>query len=147
MGIAVSVLEEIYAKGAVMLATTHLVDEEMKQQHEQQLERIKEVKKGEKAAQKLKRKSSFNVGDCVYISTMGRTGIVCQPENNKGEVTVMVMKNKFKINHKRLSLYVEGKDLYPDIDNYDMDIVLETKENRKKKKILSKRHVDGLIIE
>jgi MutS2 family protein len=229
MGIAVSVLEEIYAKGAVMLATTHyseikefaektpgfrngcmefdintlkplyrllvgragesnafnialrlgmdkriierahkitykeekiyeipvvkveeitnLVDEEMKQQHEQQLERIKEIKKVDKTSQKQKRQSAFNIGDCVYISTMGRTGIVCETENNKGEVTVMVMKNKFKISYKRLSLYVESKELYPDMDNYDMDIVLETKDNRRKKKILSKRHVEGMIIE
>lgn len=227
MGIAVSVLEEIYSKGAIMLATTHyseikefaektpgfkngcmefdintlkplyrllvgragesnafnialrlgmdkriierahkitykeekvyempvvkveeitsLVDKEMKQQHEQQLEKIKEIKKSDKSSQKYKRESAFNIGDCVYISTMGRTGIVCETENNKGEITVMVMKNKFKINHKRLSLYVEGKELYP--EDYEMDIVLETKDNRRKKKIMNKRHVEGMIIE
>ncbi|MDD3268409.1 MAG: DNA mismatch repair protein MutS [Syntrophomonadaceae bacterium] len=87
----------------------------------------------------------FNKGDCVYISTMQRTGIVYEPENGKGEVVVMVMKKKFRINHKRLNLYIEGKELYP--ENYDLDIVFESKENRKKRKQQSKHHIEGLIIE
>ncbi|MCX7922627.1 MAG: hypothetical protein N3B21_11560 [Clostridia bacterium] len=89
--------------------------------------------------------TGFNVGDCVYVSSMNRTGIVCERENSRGEVVVMVMKNKFKINKKRLSLYVEGKELYP--ENYDFDIVFESKEDRKKKKIMGKRHVKGVTIE
>jgi MutS2 family protein len=89
--------------------------------------------------------SSFSKGDCVYISSMNRTGIVYEPENSRGEVVVMVMKKKYKINHKRLSLHVEAKDLYP--ENYDLDIVFESKENRKKRHLMSKRHVEGLIIE
>ncbi|MEN6327746.1 MAG: DNA mismatch repair protein MutS, partial [Syntrophomonas sp.] len=87
----------------------------------------------------------FKKGDCVYISTMQRHGIVYEPENSKGEVVVMVMKKKFKINHKRLSLYIEGEELYP--ENYDLDIVFESKENRKKRKLQSKHHIEGLIIE
>ena len=87
----------------------------------------------------------FKKGDCVFISTMQRTGIVYEPENSRGEVVVMVMKKKYKMNHKRLSLYIEGKELYP--ENYDLDIVFETKENRKKRKQQSKHHIEGLIIE
>ncbi len=87
----------------------------------------------------------FKKGDCVYISTMQRTGIVYEPENSRGEVVVMVMKKKFKVNHKRLSLYIEGQELYP--ENYDLDIVFESKENRKKRKLQSKHHIEGLIIE
>lgn len=89
--------------------------------------------------------SSFIKGDCVYISSMDRTGIVYEPENSRGEVVVMVMKKKYKINHKRLSLHVAAKDLYP--EDYDLDIVFESKENRKKRKLMSKRHVEGLVIE
>lgn len=81
----------------------------------------------------------------MYISSMDRTGIVYEPENSRGEVVVMVMKKKYKINHKRLSLYVAAKDLYP--EDYDLDIVFESKENRKKRKLMSKRHVEGVIIE
>ncbi|GBF34775.1 recombination inhibitory protein MutS2 [Desulfocucumis palustris] len=87
---------------------------------------------------------TFKVGDCVFISGMGRTGIVYEEINSKGEVGVMVLKRKLKVNHKRLSLHVEAEKLYP--ENYDLDIVLETKENRKKRKIMSKRHVKGLTI-
>jgi hypothetical protein len=89
--------------------------------------------------------SSFIKGDCVYISSMDRTGIVYEPENSRGEVVVMVMKKKYKINHKRLSLHVAAKDLYP--EDYDLDIVFESKENRKRRKLMSKRHVEGLVIE
>jgi DNA mismatch repair protein MutS2 len=89
--------------------------------------------------------SNFVKGDCVYISSMDRTGIVYEPENSRGEVVVMVMKKKYKINHKRLSLYVAAKDLYP--EDYDLDIVFESKENRKKRKLMSKRHVEGVVIE
>lgn len=90
-------------------------------------------------------KQQYAVGDCVYIHSMRRTGIVCEPENNRGEVTVMVMKNRIKVNRKRLTLYVGGEELYP--DDYDMDIVLESKENRKKRKQMSKRHVPGITVE
>ncbi len=89
--------------------------------------------------------SGFKIGDCVYISTMNRTGIVCEAENSRGELGVMVMKKKFKINHKRLSLYIEGGELYP--EDYDFDIVFESKEDRKKKKLMTKRHVKGVQIE
>ncbi len=89
--------------------------------------------------------SKFQKGDCVFISTMNRTGIVCETENNRGEVVVMVMKKKYKINHKRLTLRVEAADLYP--ENYDLDIVFESKENRKKRKQFSKHHMEGVVIE
>lgn len=87
----------------------------------------------------------FEKGDRVYISTMKRTGVVCEPVNNRGEVVVMVMKKKYRINHKRLSLHIEAKDLYP--EDYDLDIILESKENRKKRKLMRKRHVEGNIVE
>jgi DNA mismatch repair protein MutS2 len=87
----------------------------------------------------------FKVGDCVFISSLGRTGIVYEEANGKGEVGVMVMKRKMKVNHKRLSPYIESEKLYP--ENYDLDIVFESKENRKKRKKMSKRHVEGMTIQ
>ncbi len=104
----------------------------------QLIEEASEVKKA-------KGVSGFKIGDCVFISTMNRTGIVCEAENSRGELGVMVMKKKFKINHKRLSLYIEGGELYP--EDYDFDIVFESKEDRKKKKLMTKRHVKGVQIE
>lgn len=87
----------------------------------------------------------FNIGDSVYISSMDRTGIVCEQEDGRGNLGVMVMQKKLIINKKRLSLHIASKDLYP--DDYDFDIIFESKENRKKKKIMSKKHVEGMVIE
>lgn len=114
-------------------------------QHEQELEKLKTVSKAKQVSEKQKAKPKFNIGDCVYISTMNRTGIVCELENNKGEIGVMVMKQKFKVNHKRLQLFIEGQELYP--EDYDFDIVFENKDDRKKKKLMSKKHVEGMTIE
>jgi MutS2 family protein len=112
--------------------------------HEEMIKKLEGANKLEAIAKNQKKKEGFNIGDCVYISTMDRTGIVCELQNGKGEVGVMVMKKKFKINHKRLSLYIEGQELYP--EDYDFDIVFESKENRKKDKIMYKRHVEGMEI-
>jgi DNA mismatch repair protein MutS2 len=114
-------------------------------QHQESLEKLKSISKVKNISEKQKEKPKFNLGDCVYISTMNRTGIVCELENNKGEVGVMVMKQKFKINHKRLTLYIDGEELYP--EDYDFDIVFESKDNRRKKKIMDRKHVEGVQIE
>jgi DNA mismatch repair protein MutS2 len=136
-----------------MLPEEHerLVDQEAVASHEQQIreaEKAKSFAKQADAAEKNEERKSqknFNIGDCVSISSMSRTGIVCEPENDKGEIVVMVMKKKFRVNAKRLTLYIDGKEMYP--DGYDFDVVLESKANRKKKKMMGKRHVEGLVIE
>ena len=128
-----------------------LVDCEAVASHEQQIRNAEKVKGFAKQSDNIKkneeRKSQkpFNVGDCVLISSMSRTGIVCEPENDKGEIVVMVMKKKYKVNVKRLTLYIDGKEMYP--EGYDFDVILESKDDRKKKKIMGKRHVEGLVIE
>ncbi|HCF50876.1 MAG TPA: DNA mismatch repair protein MutS, partial [Syntrophomonas sp.] len=81
----------------------------------------------------------------VYISTMQRTGVVCEEEDEKGDLVVLVLGKKVRINQKRLTLHIDRAELYP--ENYDLDIVLESKEDRKKRKIMRKRHVEGLVIE
>lgn len=118
---------------------------EIVKSHEEQLERAKTARKLEVVSEVQGKTSSFKIGDCVYISSMGRTGIVCEAENSKGEIGVMVMKKKLKINQKRLSLYVDGSELYP--EDYDFDIVFKSKDYRKKNKIMNKKHVEGMKIE
>lgn len=86
----------------------------------------------------------LEVGDCVLISYLGKTGIVCEAEDARGNVGVMIQKQRFKINRKRLALHITKSELYP--DDYDMDIVFESKEDRKKKKLMSRKHVEGLTI-
>lgn len=112
--------------------------------HEEQIEKLKKAEIKNNKGEKQKTEHKFKLGDCVYISFMGRTGIICELQNSKGEYGVMVMKKKLKINQKRLSLYIQNNELYP--EDYDFDIVFDTKENRKNKKILSKGHVDGVKV-
>lgn len=85
------------------------------------------------------------VGDRVYVSSLKTYGIVCELENHRGEVGVLIQHKKVTVNKKRLTLQGSAKDLYP--ENYDLDIVLQTKENRKKSKMMQRKHVDNLIIE
>lgn len=112
---------------------------------EKEDKKTESVVKKETRGEKPKKSPAFNVGDCVLISFLGKTGIVCQQENSVGEVGVLYQGKKIKINRKRLSLYVEAKELYP--QDYDMDILLESKENRKKRHKMDKKYVPGLVIE
>ncbi|WNS42251.1 endonuclease MutS2 [Paenibacillus sp. MMS20-IR301] len=90
-------------------------------------------------------KRDFEVGDAVYVSSLGRTGIVYEKKDSRGMVGVMIQKQKISVNHKRLKPYLLKEELYP--DDYDFDIIFESKENRKKRKLMQKRHVEGLSIE
>jgi dsDNA-specific endonuclease/ATPase MutS2 len=90
-------------------------------------------------------KRPFEVGDCVWIYPLKRTGIVFKAANERGEVVVQVQKDKLTFNRKRLSLYIPNHKLYPGTD-YDLDIVFETKGNRKTKKLMGRKYVPGLEI-
>ncbi|MEK3900003.1 endonuclease MutS2 [Paenibacillus sp. FSL R7-0179] len=86
----------------------------------------------------------FAVGDAVYVSSLGRTGIVYEKKDSRGRVGVMIQKQKLSINHKRLKPYLSKEELYP--EDYDFDIIFESKETRKKRKLMRKKHVEGLSI-
>jgi DNA mismatch repair protein MutS2 len=86
----------------------------------------------------------FSIGDNVKISASGEFGIVYEGPDDRGDYTVQIKDEKRIINHKRLDLYVSAKELYP--DDYDFDIIFNSKENRKKDKLMGKRFVEGLTI-
>lgn len=86
----------------------------------------------------------FAIGDAVYVSSLGRTGIVYERKDSRGRVGVMIQKQKLSINHKRLKPYLSKEELYP--EDYDFDIIFESKETRKKRKLMRKKHVEGLSI-
>ncbi|WP_274361935.1 endonuclease MutS2 [Paenibacillus thermotolerans] len=86
----------------------------------------------------------FEIGDSVYIPSMGRSGIVYAVEDAMGNVGVQIQKEKLSINQKRLKPFISKEQLYP--KDYDFDIVFESKENRKNKKLMSKRHAEGVMI-
>ncbi|MBY9082135.1 DNA mismatch repair protein MutS [Paenibacillus sp. HN-1] len=87
---------------------------------------------------------AYQIGDAVFITSLGRTGIVYRERDAKGMVGVMVQKHKMQFNHKRLKPYLSKEELYP--EDYDLDIVFETKEDRKKRNLMRRKHVDGLMI-
>ncbi|MFE1242554.1 endonuclease MutS2 [Fictibacillus sp. NPDC058756] len=89
--------------------------------------------------------STYKIGDRVYVTSLKTAGIICELENTQGEYGVLAGETKHHIHKKRLILHIRSEMLYP--ENYDMDIVFETKENRKKDKLLNKRHIDGITIE
>ncbi|QLG38884.1 DNA mismatch repair protein MutS [Paenibacillus sp. E222] len=89
---------------------------------------------------------AFRKGDRVYAAYLNQSGIVCDVEDSRGNIGVMLRGRKVKIHKKRLTLHISAQELYPG-DDYDLDIVLETKENRKKRKLMSRKHVEGLKIE
>ncbi|GIO32173.1 MULTISPECIES: endonuclease MutS2 [Paenibacillus] len=103
-----------------------------------------EVSPAEAEAEEAAKPRKLEVGDAVYVSSLQRVGIVYQEEDAKGMVGVMVQKQKLKINQKRLKLYIEKGNLYP--EDYDFDIIFDSKENRKKSKLMQKKHVEGLTI-
>lgn len=102
-----------------------------KQKHKQNEQSVEEI--------------PFKQGDNVKIPSLDELGIVIQPANSRGEVEVLVKGKKQLFNHKRLSLYIKAEELYP--KGYDMDIIFETKDDRKARKTMSKKHVEGLVIE
>jgi dsDNA-specific endonuclease/ATPase MutS2 len=88
--------------------------------------------------------SVLEIGDAVYVSSLNRTGIVYAQQDSMGMVGVMIQKEKMRINHKRLKPYLSKDELYP--EDYDFDIIFESKEDRKKRKLMRKKHVEGLSI-
>ena len=110
----------------------------IEEKHKEQIEKLELANKKNVIATKQKKKPKFKLGDNVYISFMNRTGIICELENAKGEYGVMVMKKKLVINQKRLSLYIASDELYP--EDYDYDIVFESKEKRAEKKNMEKKY-------
>ncbi|WP_308634315.1 endonuclease MutS2 [Paenibacillus silvisoli] len=93
-------------------------------------------------------KRPFEVGDCVWIYPLKRTGIVFQPANERGDIVVQVQKSKMTFNRKKLSLYIPNSQLYPEVEGgYDMDIVFDSKENRKTRHMMKRKYVPGVSIE
>lgn len=88
----------------------------------------------------------LKIGDSVRIRTSGKIGIVYEPVDSKGDVGIQVQGKKFFINHKRIRLHMLAEELYPDYENYDLSIVLDTVKNRKARHKMGKRHIEGNII-
>ncbi|MCR2802871.1 endonuclease MutS2 [Paenibacillus soyae] len=87
----------------------------------------------------------FQKGDAVWIYPLKRAGVVYRPADERGNVVVQVKGEKLTFNRKRLKLYIAKSELYPG-ETYDLDIVFESKANRKARHSMSRKHVEGLEI-
>ncbi len=85
----------------------------------------------------------FSVGDSVIIFPDKKTGIVCEPVNEKGVMRVQLPDKKIWINHKRVKLRVTASQLYP--EDYDFSILFDTVENRKIRHDMERKHTDDII--
>jgi DNA mismatch repair protein MutS2 len=98
-----------------------------------------------KQTKDIKVDALFKMGDNVKIGPTGEIGIVYKGPDASGNYIVQIKGVKQEYNHKRLQLYISKEDLYP--EDYDFDIIFDTKENRKNRKLMDKKHVDGLSID
>jgi len=113
--------------------------------YEQQLKSKKVDQPRRQKVQVEKHFEQFAIGDSVAIPSMKEKGIVYKPIDEFGNVIVMINGKKETIHAKRLKLLLPASELYP--ENYDFDILFESVENRKKKKLMNRKHVDGLKID
>jgi len=88
---------------------------------------------------------SYQVGDAVWIPHLQTKGIVEKTLNTMGELKLVVKGEKVTINHKRVKPFIQAEELYP--DQYDLDQVFDAKDIRKKKKLMKRKHADGVVIE
>ena len=62
-----------------------------------------------------------------------------------GNIGVQIQGKKIRIARKRLQPHIARESLYP--DDYDLSIVLDSKENRKKRSKMERKHMEGVTIE
>lgn len=107
--------------------------------------RPKSIKKQLEKSHKIQKPEvTYHIGDSVYIHTLKQRGIVFEEENSKGEIGIKIHDKKIYTPKKRISMFIEGKQLYP--ENYDFDVLFETVDYRKKNRIMSKRYDKNIEI-
>jgi DNA mismatch repair protein MutS2 len=104
--------------------------------------KLESGKNAEVAPAPKERERPLHVGDLVQIPTMDEKGIVCTLPDAKGRLRVLIKGKKMEIAAKRVKLQIPAEQLYP--DDYDLDIVLLSKEDRRLKKRVAKGHAHGI---
>jgi dsDNA-specific endonuclease/ATPase MutS2 len=97
--------------------------------------------KQENAQAKVKQ-PSLQVGDLVNIPFLEEKGVVCTLPDAKGRMRVLVRGKKMDIPVKRVQLLIPAGELYP--EDYDLNIVLLSKEERRLKHQMERKHTPGV---
>lgn len=117
-----------------------------KDQQEQTWKLTKEttpkLHKKQESRKKASNKRKYQIGDSVMVYPKKKIGIVCETEDEKGNVCVQVQGAKEWINHRRLKLQVKSEELYP--ADYDFSIIFETVENRKAHHQMMRKYVQDI---
>ena len=139
---------------AIVERAHYLTYKEEKEYRSQEIDRckLKELEK-QVMTNKYKQKQTiaktniphYQQGDNVKISPSDEFGIVYKGPDQHGNYQVQVKGEKISVNHKRLTLYIAASELYP--EDYDYDIIFQSKESRKKSKLLSKSHQENITID
>lgn len=108
-------------------------------------QRVSQEESNRKRNAETQPREQHRAGDCVWIHPLKRTGIVYREADERGNVIVQVEERKLSFNQKRLARYIDRSKLYPGQD-YDMDIVFESKENRKKRHTMNRKYVQDVSI-
>ena len=87
----------------------------------------------------------LRVGDLVQIPSMDEKGIVCTLPDAKGRIRVQIKDKKMEIAAKRVKLQIPAEQLYP--EDYDLDIIMLSKEERRLKKRIAKGKAPGIMRE
>jgi DNA mismatch repair protein MutS2 len=96
-----------------------------------------EVEAGEEPGEPV-----IKVGDMVEIPYLGEKGVVCTDPDSKGRIKVLVKEKKMELQVKRVKLLIPAEQLYP--ENYDLNVVLLSKEERKLKHQMERKCVVGV---
>ena len=106
-------------------------------------EAVPRIKKEKPVRRTTDLSEKYHIGDSVMVYPEKKTGIVCEPVNEKGVLRVQLPDKKIWINHKRVKLQVAATELYP--EDYDFSIVFDTAENRKKRHDMQRKYTDAEI--
>lgn len=87
------------------------------------------------------REATIKVGDLVSVPSLGEKGVVCSTPDAKGRIRVLIKGKKAELPVKRLQLLIPAEKLYP--EDYDLNIVLLSKEERRRKHQMERKHVPG----
>lgn len=101
------------------------------------------IRKIKKESKKASLAEKFQIGDSVMVYPDKKIGIVCEEINDKGVLRVQIADRKIWINHKRVKLHIKSEELYP--EEYDMSIVFDSVENRKKRHDMERKYTEETI--
>ena len=92
--------------------------------------------------EKTSLQTQYRVGDRVYIPSRDSYGIVASPADSRNQLDIKVQDEVISFPAKRVRLHIPREELYPGQD-YDLDIVLLSKEDRKLKHDMGRKLVSG----